>query len=82
MRKKSSKFKNILAEMGRANISVNILATKMGITGQSLYNKLYGSNQFLYKDIRAIQQILQGLNNNKYTLDYLFMEYDNQENTE
>lgn len=82
MRIQSSKFKNILAEMVRANISVNILATKMGITKQALYNKLNGSNQFLYKDIRAIQQILQELNNNKYTLDYLFTEYDNQENTE
>lgn len=77
MKKREIKFKNISAEMGRANISVNDLATTIGMTKQSLYNKLNGSSQFLYKDIRAIQQILQELNNGSYTLDYLFTEYDN-----
>lgn len=77
MKKREIKFKNISAEMGRANISVNELATTIGITKQSLYNKLSGSTPFLYKDIKAIQQILQELNNSSYTLDYLFTEYDN-----
>ena len=74
---KNNKFKNISIEMVRANISISELAEKMGITKQSLYQKLNGSANILYKDIRAIQQILQELNNNKYTLDYLFEEYDN-----
>ena len=74
---KNNKFKNISIEMVRANISISELAEKMGITKQSLYQKLNGSANILYKDIRAIQQILQELNNDKYTLDYLFTEYDN-----
>lgn len=74
---KNNKFKNISIEMVRANISISELAEKMGITKQSLYQKLNGSANILYKDIRAIQQILQELNNNKYTLDYLFEEYGN-----
>ena len=74
---RNSKFKNISIEMLKANISVNDLADKTGITRQALYQKLNGSANILYKDIRAIQQILQELNNDKYTLDYLFTEYDN-----
>lgn len=74
MKKRDVKFKNLSAEMGRANISVSELAEKMQITKQSLYKKLDGSSQFLYKDIRSIQTILQELNRNSYTLDYLFNE--------
>lgn len=74
---KKIKFKNISIEMLRANISINDLADKMGMTRQAVYRKLNGSSNILYKDIKAIQQILQELNNTKYTLDYLFEEYDN-----
>lgn len=74
---KNSKFKNISIEMLRADISMNDLADKMGITRQMLYMKLNGSANILYKDIKAIQKILQELNNRKYTIDYLFEEYDN-----
>ena len=77
MKKRNIKFKNIQIELFKANISINDLADKMGITRQALYKKLNGSSNILYKDIKAIQQILQELNNTKYTLDYLFEEYDN-----
>ena len=77
MNKRNIKFKNIQIELFRANNSINDLADKMGITRQALYMKLNGSSNILYKDIKAIQQILQELNNTKYTLDYLFEEYDN-----
>lgn len=77
MKKRNIKFKNIQIELFKANNSINDLADKMGISKQSLYMKLNGSSNILYKDIKAIQQILQELNNTKYTLDYLFEEYDN-----
>ena len=77
MKNKNIKFKNIQIELFKANNSINDLADKMGITKQALYMKLNGSSNILYKDIKAIQQILQELNNTKYTLDYLFKEYDN-----
>ena len=70
-------IQNIQIELFKANNSINDLADKMGITRQALYMKLNGSSNILYKDIKAIQQILQELNNTKYTLDYLFEEYDN-----
>lgn len=77
MKKREIKFKNLSAEMGRANISVTELAEKMQITKQALYKKLDGSSQFVYKDLRAIQNILQQLNSNSYTLDYLFADNGN-----
>lgn len=77
MKKRNIKFKNIQIELFKSNNSINDLADKMGITRQALYMKLNGSSNILYKDIKAIQQILQELNNTKYTLDYLFEEYDN-----
>lgn len=77
MKNKNIKFKNIQIELFKTNNSINDLADKMGITKQALYMKLNGSSNILYKDIKAIQQILQELNNTKYTLDYLFKEYDN-----
>ena len=77
MKKRNIKFKNIQIELFKVNNSINDLADKMGITRQALYMKLNGSSNILYKDIKAIQQILQELNNTKYTLDYLFEEYDN-----
>ena len=77
MKKRNIKFKNIQIELFKANNSINDLADKMGITKQALYMKLNGSSNILYKDIKVIQQILQELNNTKYTLDYLFEEYDN-----
>ena len=77
MKKRNIKFKNIQIELFKTNNSINDLADMMGITKQSLYMKLNGSSNILYKDIKAIQQILQELNNTKYTLDYLFEEYDN-----
>ncbi len=77
MKKRNIKFKNIQIELFKTNNSINDLADMMGITKQALYMKLNGSSNILYKDIKAIQQILQELNNTKYTLDYLFEEYDN-----
>lgn len=77
MRKRDVKFRNLTAEMGRANISISELANKMNISTQILYKKLDGTSQFLYKDIVSIKKILEDSNKINYTLDYLFMEYDN-----
>lgn len=46
------------AEIARNNMSVPILAKKLGISKKAMYQKISGETQFKQKEIAAIRNIL------------------------
>lgn len=61
-------FDNLRAEMARRGISVTDLASKIGVSKQTLYRKLHGQSPLSLHEARSIREVL-GVD---ITLDDLF----------
>ena len=62
-------FFNLVAELKKHKYSQKGLAEYIGISGNSMNNKMNGRTQFTLREIKAIQKVFDGC-----TLEYLFEE--------
>lgn len=69
-------FKNLRAEMARAELTTPKLAGAVGMPRATLWRMLNGKQQFRLGEMVAIQSELEGRNGAAYTLDYLFGDGD------
>lgn len=51
-------YRNLRAEMARANITVAILAPKIGVSEKTLRNKLNGKTDFTWPEALAIRRLV------------------------
>lgn len=65
-------FRNLMAEMARADINNKEMAEKIGIGETAYGRKLKGTNDWNVSEMIAIQKILNEELGTSYTLDYLF----------
>lgn len=69
-------YNNLKAEIARAGLSNQQLADTVGMHYNTLYRLLTGQQDFKLCQMAAIQEVLEVLNSARYTLDYLFLEGD------
>lgn len=69
-------YRNLEAELLRANIIKAELAANIGISGQSLNNKLRRKTEFTLEEMDKIKAELVKLTGVEFTLDYLFERGD------
>ena len=67
----TSKYPNLMAELARKGITLTELAKILGISRQSLYEKLKGKIRLGLEELNAIKAVL---NDDSLTIDYLFEE--------
>ena len=65
-------YRNLSAELSRANISITELANDMGITRQAFINKKKDTSKWKLNEMIKIQNYINSKLNTNYTLDYLF----------
>lgn len=70
-----TRYRNLAAEMARAELGVGDMAKRMHCSKQNVYSKLSGKSEFALADMVAIQDALNG-GGGKLSLDYLFHEQD------
>lgn len=62
------KFKNLLVEMTRLEMTQRELAKKIGVRPETLSKKILGKTEFTYGEIRKIRDLI----NPELKLEYLF----------
>lgn len=62
------KFKNLLVEMTRLEMTQKELAEKIGVRPETLSKKILGKAEFTYGEIRKIRDLI----NPELKLEYLF----------
>lgn len=67
-------YPNLEAELIRYKISKYSLAKAIGISPSSMYSKIGGDTAFTIDELKAIRLTLEIKTNEKFTLDYLFLE--------
>ena len=65
-------FFNLEAELLRAKINKSELAAMIGISTGSMSSKFTGKTEFNLSEMLIIQERLEDISEQKYTLDYLF----------
>lgn len=65
-------FFNLEAELLRAKINKSELAAMIGISTGSMSSKFTGKTEFNLSEMIIIQERLEDISEQKYTLDYLF----------
>ena len=65
-------FFNLEAELLRAKINKTELAAMIGISTGSMSSKFTGKTEFNLSEMLIIQERLEDISEQKYTLDYLF----------
>lgn len=69
-------YENLKAEIVRAGMSNPEMAGAVGMKYGTLWRLLSGKQQFRLGEMMAIQSELEGRNGTTYTLDYLFVDGD------
>ena len=72
MQRKTVLYPNIRAELARNGLTVSMLADYIGMTSQSVYNKLEGKTAITEKDMKNLQEFFKAKVGGTFTLDYLF----------
>ena len=62
-------YPNLNAELARRSLSTAEVASKLGISERSFYNKLNGSSDFWFAEVTALKQLLG------CPIDYLFADH-------
>ena len=65
-------FFNLEAELLRAKINKSELAAMIGISTGSMSSKFTGKTEFNLSEMLIIQERLEDISEQKFTLDYLF----------
>ena len=65
-------FRNLMAEMARAELNNKEMAEKIGIGEVAYGRKLKGASDWTIREMLAIQKIINKKLGTSYTLDYLF----------
>lgn len=65
-------YKNLKAELVRADITTDELTHKLGISRQALINKKNGKSEWKLSEVEAIQKMINEKLNTDYTISYLF----------
>lgn len=65
-------YKNLNAEISRADISIVELCEDIGITRQAFINKRKDKNEWKLNEMIKIQDYINTKLNTNYSLDYLF----------
>lgn len=65
-------FYNLEAELLRAKVNKAELAAMIGISTGSMSSKFTGKTEFNLNEMLIIQEILEGISEREFTLDYLF----------
>ena len=69
-------YKNLKAEVARAGLTNSEMADVIGVKYGTLWRLLNGKQQFRLGEMIAIQSELEERNGAAYTLDYLFVDGD------
>ena len=67
-------YRNLAAEMVRANITAGEIAINTDMTEASFSLKMNGKRNWKLKEMTTIQNIINRKLDKNYTLDYLFSE--------
>lgn len=65
-------FKNLKAELVRAEISNDDIVKKLNISRQALANKKNGKTEWKLSEVDALQKMINEKLNTNYTISYLF----------
>jgi hypothetical protein len=76
MERKTIVYPNLNAELARSGLTVAMLASFMGMTTQSIHNKLNGKTAINHRDMKAIQEFFKEKDGGYFSLDYLFKDGD------
>ena len=69
-------YRNLAAEMKRAEITSTELSQLTDINSTSLSFKMNGKNEWKLNEMEKVQEIINKKLNKNYTLDYLFEQYE------
>ena len=69
-------YKNLKAEIARSGLTNAEMADAIGVKYATLWRLLSGKRQWRLGEMMAIQSELEGRNDAAYTLDYLFVDGD------
>lgn len=69
-------YKNLKAEIARAGLTNSEMEDVIGVKYTTLWRLLNGRRQFRLGEMTAIRSELEGRNGADYTLDYLFVDGD------
>ena len=73
-------YRNLKAEMARAGLTNEKLAQKLGMTKQAVGQKILGHKNWYLEHMTKIQDILENELGQRFSLDYLFETFeDNNE---
>ena len=65
-------FRNLAAEMARANITVSEISNNIDLSETSFSLKMHGKRTWKLKEMTLIQNMINQKLDKNYTLDYLF----------
>ena len=67
-------YGNIKAELARHDLKISDLAESLGITTQSMYNKLNGKYDFNLSELTSVKRFFELRTGEGFTLEYLFRD--------
>lgn len=65
-------YKNLKAELVRAEINTNDITKQLGISRQALINKKNGKTEWKLSEVETLQRLINEKLNTNYTISYLF----------
>ena len=68
-------YRNLAAEMTRANITAGEISNNIDLSEASFSLKMHGKRTWKLKEMTMIQDMINQKLDKNYTLDYLFEQY-------